>query len=743
MPPAGKLSDETIADFKAWIAMGAPDPRGEVKVVNKKKINFEEERKAWAYQAPHKSAVPEVKDKEWGWSPVDQFVRAKQEATGTRPVKDAEPLVWLRRVSFDLVGLPPTPEQVAAIERDSSRRAREQIVDQLLASSQYGERWGRHWLDVARYAESTGKERNFVYTQAWRYRDWVIDAFNADKPFDRFVQEQIAGDLLPANSPAQHDAQVIATGFLALGPKGINERNRESYLLDIADEQIENVGRAVMGLSVSCARCHDHKFDPIPTSDYYSLAGIFRSSDARVGIANRQQTIGQPELLVKLATSTATADPQLLADIKKYEREARTKIDELRRVREQASADVLAAVAAATPATPAAGTGTVSERDEPDPAPRTGPAPVAGSFEDIREKQESLFRTTRRLNLLRQKLGFDMANSTAIAMADLSEPKDINVRVRGEADNVGPVVPRGFLTVVSVKDAPKVPANESGRRQLADWLTRPDHPLTARVIANRLWAKLFGVGIVPTVDDFGDQGQKATNPELLDYLAVRFVENGWSVKRALKELVLTRTYQLAGADDTADLAKDEANVSLWRWNRKRLEAEALRDATLAASGQLDRARPSGSPVIELGLRELGPLADYAPVQRPTRYRSVYLPVLRNKPPEQLAVFDLPDPSLVVGQRETTTSPTQALFLLNSPFILEQSEHLARRLLADKDLDDTGRIDRAYLIVLSRRPTDAERDRVVRFLAATKGDATQAWSRFAQALLALPEFRYSL
>ena len=443
--------------------------------------------------------------------------------------------------------------------------------------------------------------------------------------------------------------------------------------------------------------------------------------------------------------------PKLLADIKKLEREARTRIDELRRVRELASAETLAAVATASandnPFTNPVPLSTNPDKDYPEPAPRTGPAPAAGSFEDIREKQAAFFRITLKLDALKEKLGRDTAHTTAIAMAELPEPKDINIRIRGEADNLGPVVSRGFLQAVSVKDAPKIPANESGRRQLADWLTRPDHPLTARVIVNRLWAKLFGVGIVPTVDDFGDQGQKASNPELLDYLAVRFVEQGWSVKQALRELVLSRTYQLSAADDARGIAKDEANVLLWRWNRKRLDGEALRDAVLSASGRLDPARPTGSPIIELGLRELGPLADYSPVQKPSRYRSVYLPVLRNKLPEALVTFDMPDPSLVVGQRETTTSPTQALYLLNSPFILEQAEQLSRRLLAAQDLDDASRVERAYVLVLSRRPSPAELERVQRFLAAAKGGADAetrrqaAWERFAQTLLALPEFRY--
>ena len=334
-------------------------------------------------------------------------------------------------------------------------------------------------------------------------------------------------------------------------------------------------------------------------------------------------------------------------------------------------------------------------------------------------------------------------------MVDLPDPRDISIRLRGEPDKLGPVVRRGFPQVLTVADPPEIGSVGSGRRELADWLTRPDHPLTARVIVNRLWSKLFGAGIVPTLDDFGDQGQKPTNPELLDYLARRFVDRGWSIKQALRELVLSRTYQLASEDDAANLARDEANESLWRWNRKRLDAEALRDGILAAAGQLETARPVGSPVLGLGLRELGPIADFTPILRPSRNRSVYLPVVRNKLPEALAIFDLPDPSLVAGQREVTTSPSQALYLLNSPFVLEQSDRLARRLLAEGGPDDAGRVERAYLTVLSRRPTPAETGRVLDFLVAStsaggeRADAArrEAWTRVAQSLLALPEFRY--
>jgi hypothetical protein len=759
MPPADPLPDAVVADFVKWVEIGAPDPREESLVYKPKKIDIEAERKQWIYQTPKRPAVPAAAGDTWAWSDIDQFVRAKQRQTGTHPVGDAEPLTWLRRVTFDLVGLPPTAAQIAAVEKDSSRAAREKIVDELLASPQFGERWGRHWLDVARYAESTGKERNFVYPQAWRYRDWVIDAFNRDKPYDQFVREQIAGDLLPADSPKQRDAQVIATGFLALGPKGLNERNKESHLLDIVDEQIENVSRAVFGLSVGCARCHDHKFDPISMADYYSLAGIFRSSETKAGVLSRNFPGGQPKYLVTLPSAgkpvEQLADQKLRAEIEALDKVAQAAIFDFRRVRELATPEVLAEVSAKTPAFLSAPAGTVPipPEVENDTSPLTatpsGPKPPEGSFEDIRQRQLNLFRINLKLSGLKSRYAVETAHLTAAAVVERPDPSDINIRLRGEADKLGPLVPRGYPQVIHVPSAPAVNPRESGRRQLAEWLTRPEHPLTARVFVNRLWTKLFGVGIVPTPDDFGDQGQKATHPELLDFLAVRFVENGWSVKKALRELVLTRTYQLRNADDTNDLAKDEANVTLWRWNRKRLDAESLRDAVLAASGRLDLTRPAGSPVIDLGLRELGPESNYSVIDRPSAHRSVYLPVLRGKAPEALAAFDLPDPSLVVGQRDATTSPGQALYLLNSPFVLEQAERVAVSALTERGLTDAGRVDLVFRSVLSRPATPAERERALAFLAksSAKGDsdagarALSAWTRLAQSLVALPEFRF--
>jgi hypothetical protein len=746
MPPAGKLPEETIADFAKWIKMGAPDPRDDSpkEAVAAAKIDFTEERKAWAYTAPKVHVPPEVRDAEWPLGAIDRFVLARQEAAGVRPGPDAPPGVWLRRVAFDLIGLPPTPEQVEAILRDDSPEARAAVVDRLLASPAFGERWGRHWMDVARFAESSGSDKNYLYPQAWRYRDWVIDALNADMPYDRFVRLQVAGDLEPAITPAEADAQTIATGFLALVPKAVDERVRELYLLNVVDEQIDNIGRGVLGLTVSCARCHDHKYDPIPTTDYYALAGILRSSETRDGLINRQRSGGETNRLIALATAP---NDQLEAirvatvEAIKAEKVWAERRKELTRLQQQA-----------TEAKRLASPGAADSKE---------PLPQALATEDqimAMDQEVRLLATTQdeKKSALAQLTAYTMA----AGVIDRLKPFDASVRYRGEIDLIGPSVPRGYLTLLARPDDPRPDPKGSGRRELAAWLTGPENPLTARVIVNRLWTKLFGAGIVATVDDFGSQGARPTHPELLDHLATRFVADGWSMKRMIRTMVLSRTYGVAEWDDSSNQSRDENNALLWRWNRKRLDAEALRDAMLAASGKLERSRPLASPAIALGVQELNrrttdlkPVTDFTPLEALSRARSVYLPVVRNKLTEPMAAFDAADPNLIVGRRDATTSPSQGLYVLNSPFVIEQAEHIARSLLAGPAVDDTARLERAYLTMLARRPTPEELARVTKYLALTLKDGGRdantsieaerrsAWTSFAQAMMALPEFRF--
>jgi hypothetical protein len=734
MPPKNKLPDSVIADFVKWVEMGAPDPRdGKTVSVKKKEIDFDEARKYWAYQPPQAVAAPQVKNAKWAKTDIDRFVLAALEAKGLQPVHDADKGTLIRRATFDLTGLPPTPAEVAAFLADKSPDAFAKVVDRLLASQQFGERWGRHWLDVARYGESTGKERNVVYRYAWRYRDYVIDAFNADKPYDRFILEQVAGDLLPSESDAQRNEHLTATGFLALSPRGLNERNAEQYLMDTVDEQIDVTTRAILATTVGCARCHDHKFDPILSTDYYAMAGIFRSTDTYAGVKRGSRTTVDAELL-QLA-SLGPSEPSELQ--KEAAAEKKEEIAQLEKRIEALKGRLKGA--------------------------NKAPAKKKKKGNEAADTDEGVTKVdAAQIKNQIRRLEQDLANLSAVpaggsselvmAVRDARRPADCNLLVRGEVTERGPVVPRGFVTVLKSDHDPKINETTSGRLELAQWMASKDNPLTARVMVNRIWQHLFGNGIVETTDNFGELGEKPTHPELLDRLAIDFMNNGWSVKQAIRSIMLSRAYQLGSEHNEKNYQIDPSNQYLWRANRRRLDAEAIRDATLAVSGELDLKRPEGSVALQLGGGEIGRGLSLKPLERVGKVRSIYLPMIRGVMPEMLTVFDAADPSLLVAQREVTTVATQALFMMNSPFVMEQADKLAERLHAQKDLDDAARIDLAYRLALSRGATTAEQSRVADYLKqyrdalkdnAKKGTDTElaAWSSFCQTLLASAEFRY--
>lgn len=764
MPPGDKLSDEEIARFEEWIRRGAPDPRtsGPETPFDPREIDWKTEGTHWAFQPPASQPLPEVQDPAWSRTDVDRFILARIEAAGLKPAADAPRTTWLRRVYLDLIGLPPSPGEVLDFELDNSAEVKEKVVDRLLSSPQFGERWGRHWLDVARYGESTGKERNFVYLQAWRYRDYVIDAFNADKPFDQFVREQVAGDLLPHGSEAEKDRHQIATGFLALNPKGINDRNRESFLLEIVDEQIESLTRGVMGVSVVCARCHDHKYDPISQNDYYALGGILRSSEPRFGILNRTRAASVPEYLIPLNSSEVTrgegAPAQLIAELRSANEALLKKTADLRRLKDALPAPftpTAEAVATAEVKTTIGSDGAATTRSR---ASDRNEEPRTDEERAVARLEEEVRRDTQAVDDLRARIAANVSTTMAIGLVERPDPEDIPVRIKGEVDRPGDVIPRGFLTVLKSDSTAPVNPHQSGRLELANWLASPENPLTARVYVNRVWSKLLGAGIVRTVDNFGTQGDAPTHPELLDHLALQFRHEGWSTKRLVRQIVLSRVY---GVDLRADFRNVEADVDnklFSRWNRKRLDAEVLRDSVLAIGGNLDLKRPYGTPLVELGTRELGPAADYSIVNRPYRFRSVYLPLLRGRAPEMMAVFDVADPSLTVGKRDVTSGPDQALYILNSPVAIEEGRLVARRLLEARVSDDAARVELAFRLVLGAPPTEVQKERVLASIAdferlngsqvSTGGPAFDperirlaAWSNFTQTLLALPEFRY--
>lgn len=679
------LSESQIEDFVTWIQSGAAWPKTKLNYTRRINPEYEElKSKHWAWQPLKKSQVPSPQNAAWARSDIDQFVLAKLEEKRLLPVGDADQGTLLRRVTFDLTGLPPTPAELNAFLQDKSPDAFENVVDRLLASQAFGERWGRHWLDVARYAESTGPSRNVPYPHAWKYRDYVIDAVRRDIPFDRFIREQIAGDLLPAETDAERDRLLTATGFLALGAKDVNQRFKVRFNMDNVDEQIDTVSRSVMGLTVSCARCHDHKFDPVPMSDYYALAGIFTSTENRAGVRNKMGGGGLdyyvPEMLVLLATNNLPTPPQ-------------EKVDKL-------TLEVAAAK---------------KEWDG-----------IRGTPEGL--KQDASGRPRQRAFRLKyetlqgelQSLTDPAALGYAVhGVRDAKSVADTELRLRGEAEKLGPVIPRGFLTTFAVPEVPAINPEQSGRLELASWLTSTNNPLTPRVVVNRAWQHLFGDGIVTTVDNFGINGDRPSHPELLDYLANEFIRNGWSTKKLVRTIVLSRAYQLGSERTETHHTIDPANRLIWRHSPRRLSAEEMRDAILTSSGQLIVQPLKGSAAKELRMVEMrdnGPEARTIQDASDTAlYRSIYLPLLRGVVPKALEPFDPVEQSLVTGKRDATTVPTQSLFLLNSAFVRKQSLALAEQLSAIEG-DDSKRIEQAYLRALNRRPSRSEADRAARFLA---------------------------
>jgi hypothetical protein len=680
------LTAEQIADLTTWVQNGVAWPAERIpSSIGKANPQFESLKKThWAWQPLSKPSLPEVAEKSWPQSAIDHFVLSKLESKKLRPVADADRLTLIRRVTYDLTGLPPTLEQIDAFLSDTSPQAFAKVVDRLLASRAFGERWGRHWLDVARYGESTGPSRNIPYPHAWRYRDYVLDAFNRDVPFDRFIQEQIAGDLLPASSTDERDRLLTATGFLALGVKDVNQRFKVRFIMDNVDEQIDAVTRSVLGLTVSCARCHDHKTDPIPTTDYYALAGIFTSTDDCAGVRNKMGGGGldyyNPEMLVQLATDTMPPPDE--AEVKKL----------------KAAADAAKKAWDAIRGTP-----------------------------EGREKLPNGQLKQRAFRLRYDKAQADLAALTdpatrgyaAHGVRDSKTIADTQVRIRGEAERLGPTVPRGFLTTFEVPGTPSINPEQSGRLELAQWLTSSANPLTPRVLANRVWHHLFGRGIVSTVDNFGVSGDTPSHPELLDYLANQLVQNGWSAKQLIREVVLSRTYRLGSSTSPVHLEQDPSNQLVWRHAPRRLSAEEMRDAMLATSGRLQHQsekKPASSKLRMVEMRDNGVEARTIHESADQGlFRSVYLPLLRGVTPKALEAFDPVTQSLVSGQRDATTVPSQALFMLNSPFVRQQSLALAEQTLANLTRSREDSIKLLFERVLNRPPLTHEVAQAIQYI----------------------------
>ena len=737
MPPDGRLPPSVINDFEAWIKMGAADPRvGDPRNVSLSSIDVEAGRDYWAFQSPRLYGPPAVADEQWPRSAIDRFVLARLEESGLLPAPDADRSTLVRRLYFDLIGLPPTPEQVDAFVKDSSSDAVDALVGRLLDSPQFGVHWGRHWLDVARYADSNGGDFNATFHNAWRYRDYVVAAMNDDKPFDQFVREQIAGDLLPFDTNEQRAQQLIATGFLMVGTKMLSERDKEKLTMDVVDEQISTVGSAFLGLTLGCCRCHDHKFDPIPTEDYYALAGIFRSTRTLEGESQQYVSTWPRRAL--------PADRAHVAAVKSHELQAAKLQRQLADAKKQLATaqqdwEKIQSIGAST-----AGPSATSSEARLSPSARQSKANVDRFKANVAAIDKELKEWNKDAPPPLPK---------AIAVDEFKEIGDCQICIRGEHRNRGVTIPRGFIQVALTGEPAKIPAETSGRRELAEWIASPQNPLTARVIVNRVWYHLLGEGIVRSVDNFGELGERPSHPRLLDELAARFVRPigdqgfGWSIKRLIRCIVQSRTYRMSSEHDESAWRVDPENRRLWRANRRRLPAEAIRDSMLAISQQLDLS-PGGSPVLGLGTLVTTNSPDAKAYDRKeTVRRSLYLPIIRNELPTTLAVFDFADPDLVVGKRAVTNVPAQALMLMNSSFVMNCAEQTAQRLSAEDVESPEQLVDQIYRVVLSRAPSASEAERAIAFLrpagnaADTEVDPqSKRMTHFIHVLFASTEFR---
>jgi hypothetical protein len=711
MPPKAKLPESEIAVLEEWVKRGAPDPRETVavaKAVKNTGVDVEEGRRYWSYQPVRDTVPPVVHDQAWPLNDVDAFILAKQEAAGLPPGPEAEPHAWLRRVTFDLTGLPPTEVEIGDFVTDRSPKAHERVVDRLLSSKAYGERWARHWLDLVGYAEQIGTEGKVFAEHAWRYRDYLVEAFHQDEPFDRFIREQLAGDLLPAASPQERRENLIATGFIVLGDVDINAIDKLKMEHDFVDSQVSKVGTAFLGMTLGCVRCHDHKFDAIGQQDYYALAGMFRSTKTtfktRHGIWSNIQRVPLPEL----------------EEDREVARNHEQKLAGWRQEKQKLEAESKA----------------------------LGDKPNAAGKKRLDELKKEITALDLRIG---HGEYFHPGKPQAIAVQDVAKPADMRVTIRGNPYALGDTIPRGLVRVAMWGPQPKIPAGQSGRLQLADWIADARHPLTARVAVNRVWQKLFGEGLVRSVDYFGTRGDTPSHPELLDHLARRFMKEGWSQKKLIRTLALSRTYRLANGTPPS---KDPENKLLTRMNRQRLDAESIRDAMLVASGRL--ATPSGGPGLPLEFPEnitglpLKEKQDGHPQfslkkERESQAveRTLYLPVVRTGTQPGTArlrdVFDFPQPAQFTSKRNETTVPTQSLYLLNADLIRERGEDLAKALLAIKE-DDAARLARLWLRVLNRPITAAEREDALTFLQASRAAGEpQAWTELARALFGTNEF----
>ena len=848
MPPKKVLPAAVVADFEKWIQSGAADPRRATRPVAKAdSIDIEAGRKHWAYQPLKAPALPKVTDAAWPANDIDRFILARLESAGLQPGADAEKIILIRRLYFDLVGLPPTPEEITRFVDDKSPGAYENLVDRLIKSPRFGERWGRHWLDVVRYAESMSL-RGRLLKHAWRYRDYVIEAFNDDLPYDQFLTQQLAGDLLETSSVDAQRRNLIATTFLVMGDALLENQNKSQLDMDIVDEQLDVIGKSLLAQTIACARCHDHKFDPIPTSDYYAMAGIFKNiqglkhanvstnmeiplpileeskreleihssavtklqseiselkpkiagndrlpvqakdlpgivvdnPDAKAigkwgksdGIKNR---VGSEYLLSKTSGSKVIY-PVAFPDEGRYEvritiaqhanRAPKAHVTVLHKDGNQSfRIDQRKAPGAfnkdrsdgyfqslgffefpsgqwdAVEISVKGGGGfVIADAVQFLPVDNDGKVTIPKSSQQGKQllaaEQKALKTRMAKLKtelsaLQKRKPAREMVNSAV----EKKKPTDLKIHIRGNINNLGAIAPRGVLQVANHGPAPKMPTSSSGRLELAHWIADPSNPLTARVMANRVWHWLFGAGLVRTVDNFGTMGESPSHPELLDHLSFHFIQKGWSVKKLIRTIVLSRTYRLSSS--RGGQPEDPENRLLAHMNRRRLDAESLRDTMLSVGGTLKLEM--GGATFPANLKtDVG-----FQFQEPRR--SVYVPVFRSSLPELFEVFDFANPSLVTGRRDISTVAPQALFMMNHPFVRTQARLTAERLLSDPLLNESHRINHAYLQILGRHATETEvllgKDFLKTVTDTSEKGRIEAWTQMVQSMFLTIEFRY--
>ncbi|WP_161604238.1 PSD1 and planctomycete cytochrome C domain-containing protein [Roseiconus nitratireducens] len=716
MPPEGEsLTTEQIAQLEKWIAAGAPWPNGSVA---DERTDDPPESEHWSFQPVGAPSPPSVNDTTWPRGAIDGFIQFRREQAGLAVAPDADALTLLRRASYALTGLPPTVAEIDRFQQQVARVGRQRafaaLIDDLLSRPSYGERWGRHWMDWVRYADTAGDNSDYPIPQAYLYRNYIIDSFNQDLPYDQFLTEQLAGDLLPADTAGQRDRQTVATGYLAMARRFGSLVERYPWHLTIEDT-IDNVGRTMLGMTLACARCHDHKFDPVSTRDYYGLYGIFASTR-------------YPFPGIELFQTQRDFVP-LLNEVDRRSQPSET-TDKTKRLVKELESQLAKC-----------------ERQAVENAQKEKSSDLATQRRLRDELDAMLLKARRAGERLADHLKTLPTVPAAYAVQDAA-PTDARVQIKGEPTRPGVTVPRGFPSVLGGQRlTPETASSSSGRLQLARWITSPENPLTARVIVNRVWQRHFGTGLVPTTSDFGTRGQMPTHPELLDWLARDFMDNGWSIKHLHRRIMTSRTYALASQAVADNHSRDPDNALYWRFNRQRMDAESLRDTLMLLAGTLDTT-PHTEP------HPFPPRKDWAFTQHhpfkddyESNRRSVYLMTKRLTADPYFQTFDGPDRNVCTSDRDQSVTSLQALYFTNDPLLHHHATQLSSRLLDEIPSADQ-RAAMAVQMILCRPADDREVTWLLQHVRAAKQRLAErpdaeslAWASLVRSLFRLNEFLY--